>query len=139
MRRASWRCVMATRIWSTTSRPRRPILKAAASLMPRSPDPHLGLARIDVYSLKNIGKAMAELHEAQRLGFEPGPREIEEEADGYRFRATAELNEARKNGGQSRGGSALFAAGAARFRSSAAIVRAHRRVFECERRAAAGG
>jgi hypothetical protein len=72
--------------------------EAAVSLMPRSPDPHLGLARIDVYSLKNIGKAMAELHEAQRLGFEPGPREAEEEADGYRFRATAELNQARRDG-----------------------------------------
>ncbi len=74
----------------------------AATLMPRSPDPHLGLARIDVYALKNIGKAMAELHEAQRLGFELGPREIEEEADGYRFRATAELDQARKSGGDNR-------------------------------------
>jgi serine/threonine protein kinase len=71
--------------------------EGAVSLLPRSPDPHLGLARIDVYSLKNIGKATAELHEAQRLGFEPGPREIEEEADGYRFRATAELNQARSS------------------------------------------
>jgi serine/threonine protein kinase len=68
----------------------------AVPLLPRSPDPHLGLARIDVYSLKNIGKAMAELHQAQRLGFELGPRETEEEADGYRFRATAELNQARQ-------------------------------------------
>jgi serine/threonine protein kinase len=74
----------------------------AAALMPRSPDPHLGLARIDVYSLKNIGRAMAELHQAQRLGFEPGPREMEEEADGYRFRATAELNQARKSGADNR-------------------------------------
>ena len=73
----------------------------AVTLMPRSPDPHLGLARIDVYALKNIGKAMAELHEAQRLGFEPGPREMEEEADGYRFRATAELEQARKSGANS--------------------------------------
>jgi tetratricopeptide (TPR) repeat protein len=73
----------------------------AVGLMPRLPDPHLGLARIDVYELKNIGKAMAELHEAQRLGFEPGPREMEEEADGYRFRATAELEQARKSGGNS--------------------------------------
>ena len=69
----------------------------AASLMPRWPDPHLGLARIDVYYLKNIGKAMAELKQAERLGFEPGPREAEEEADGYRFRATAELNQARSS------------------------------------------
>jgi serine/threonine protein kinase len=67
----------------------------AVTLLPRSPDPHLGLARIEVYWLKNIGQAMAELHEAQRLGFEPGPREMEQQADGYRFRATAELNQAR--------------------------------------------
>jgi len=72
--------------------------ETAASLIPQSPDPHLGLARVDVYWNKNIGKAMAELHEAQRLGFEPGPREAEEEADGYRFRAKAELEEARQYG-----------------------------------------
>ncbi len=47
--------------------------------------------------LKNIGKAVAELHQAQRLGFAPGPREAEEEADGYRFRATAELDQARRS------------------------------------------
>jgi hypothetical protein len=76
--------------------------EAALSLTPQSPDPHLGLARIYVYSLKNIGKAMAELHAAQRLGFEPGPREAEEEADGYRFRATAELDEARQYGPKNR-------------------------------------
>ena len=70
----------------------------AVSLIPGSPDPHLGLARIYVYSLKNIGKAMAEMHEAQRLGFEPGPRETEEEADGYRFRASTELDAARRAG-----------------------------------------
>ena len=45
---------------------------------------------------------MAELHEAERLGFQPGPRELEEEADGYRFRATSELSEARKYGQTSR-------------------------------------
>ncbi|MBZ5611698.1 MAG: protein kinase [Acidobacteriia bacterium] len=68
----------------------------ARSLMPRSPDPHLGLARIYIYAENNIGKAMAELHEAERLGSRPGPREMEQEADGYRFRAAAELSEARK-------------------------------------------
>lgn len=66
------------------------------SLLPRSPDPHLGLARIYVYARKNIGRAIAELHEAERLGFQPGPREAEQQADGYRFRADNELNEARK-------------------------------------------
>jgi serine/threonine protein kinase len=68
----------------------------AASLIPRAPDPHMGLARIYIYSVRNIGKAIAELHEAERLGFQPGPREMEQEADGYRFRAVAELAEARK-------------------------------------------
>src|SRR5215472_1155351 len=68
----------------------------SVSLTPRAADPHLGLARIYVYSLKNAGKAMAEMHEAERLGFQPGPREIEEEGDGYRFRADAELKEAQR-------------------------------------------
>ncbi|HYL37592.1 MAG TPA: serine/threonine-protein kinase [Bryobacteraceae bacterium] len=74
----------------------------AGVLMPRSPDPHLGLARIFVYSLKNIGQAMAELHEAERTGFQPGPREMEEEADGFRFRAVVELSEARRSSAASR-------------------------------------
>ena len=74
----------------------------AVSLTPRSPDPHLGLARIYVYTLNNIGKAAAELHDAAGLGFQAGPRELEEEADGYRFRAGAELAEARRAHGTSR-------------------------------------
>lgn len=88
---------------------RRALLEAArakfeesVSLNSRFPDPHLGLLRVYVYHLKNVGKALAELHEAQRLGFQQGPREIEQEADGYRFRATAELGEARKYHGKSR-------------------------------------
>ena len=68
----------------------------ASTLVPRFADPHLGLARIYVYYLKNVGKAIAELHEAQRLGFQSGPRETEQEADGYRFRANSELAEAQK-------------------------------------------
>ena len=66
----------------------------AVSLIPNAPDAHLALLRIYVYSLKNVGKAVAELHEAQRTGFEPGPREMEMEADGYRLRASDELREA---------------------------------------------
>lgn len=74
----------------------------AVALTPRSADPRLGLARIYVYGRQNIGKAVAELHEAERLGFQPGPREMEEQADGYRIRADAELTEARKYGPASR-------------------------------------
>ena len=68
----------------------------AIQYTPRAPDPHLALSRIYVYAYKNVGKAVAEMQEAQRLGFQPGPREMEEEADGYRFRATQELSEAQK-------------------------------------------
>jgi serine/threonine protein kinase len=74
----------------------------SATLMSRSADPHLGLARIYVYYVKNVGNAIAELHEAQRLGFQPGPREAEQQADGYRFRANAELSEAQKYRAKSR-------------------------------------
>ncbi len=68
----------------------------AVTLMPRSPDPHLGLARMQIYVYKNVGRAIAELREAERLGFAPGPREMEQEADGYRFRAVQELEAAKK-------------------------------------------
>jgi eukaryotic-like serine/threonine-protein kinase len=74
----------------------------SVSLIPRAPDPHLGLARIYIYSLRNVGKAIAEIHEAERLGFQPGPREMEQEADGYRFRASSELLAARVFRGKSR-------------------------------------
>jgi tetratricopeptide (TPR) repeat protein len=74
----------------------------SVSLLPRAADPHLGLARIYIYSVRNVGKAVAELHEAKRLGFQPGPREMEQEADGYRFRAKSELILARAFRGKSR-------------------------------------
>lgn len=80
----------------------RQSFEQAVFLAPRSPDPHLGLARIFVYSAKNIGRAIAELHEAQHLGYQPGPREMEQQADGYRFRANQELEQALKLRGKSR-------------------------------------
>lgn len=70
--------------------------RQAESYMPRSAEPHLGLARVYVYALHNIGQAMAELHEAERLGYHPGPREAEEEADGFLFRARWELARAKQ-------------------------------------------
>lgn len=68
----------------------------AASYMPRSPDPHLGMARAYVACFHNIGPALAELHQAEQFGYKLGPREIEEEADGYMYRAETELNKAKK-------------------------------------------
>ncbi|HEX6897451.1 MAG TPA: hypothetical protein VF146_19365, partial [Bryobacteraceae bacterium] len=42
------------------------------------------------------------------VGFQPGPRELEEEADGYRFRAGVELAEARRLHGGSRAGAERY-------------------------------
>ena len=61
----------------------------------RDPDPHLGLARLQVYVFHNVGAAVAELRAAEKLGYRLGPREIEQEADAYRYRAAQELNKAR--------------------------------------------
>ena len=69
---------------------------SAAADLPRSPDPHLALARVYTYAYRNPGKALAELTEAERLGYRLGPREFEEEADGYLYRAQSELGEARR-------------------------------------------
>lgn len=66
----------------------------AASLLPRSPDPHLALARLYTYSFSNAGKALAEFTAAERLGFRNGPREQEQQADGYLARAELELRQA---------------------------------------------
>ena len=64
--------------------------------LPRLTDPHLALARLYVYQLHNVGRAIAELHQAVQLGYRLGPRELEEEADGYLFRAESELARARR-------------------------------------------
>ncbi len=64
--------------------------------LPRLPDPHLGLARIYVYEVHNIGRALAEFHQAEQLGYKLGPRETEQEADGYLFRAESELARAKR-------------------------------------------
>ncbi len=68
----------------------------AAGDLPRSPDPHLGLARVYVYNFRNVGRAVAELSVAERLGFKAGPREFEQQADGYLNRAEQALQQAQK-------------------------------------------
>lgn len=68
----------------------------AEALLPRSADPHLGLARAYIYSLHNVGAALAEFHQAGQLGYRLGPRETEQQADGYLFRAVWELNRAKR-------------------------------------------
>jgi tetratricopeptide (TPR) repeat protein len=59
----------------------------ARRLLPRSPDPDLGLARVYVYGLKDIDRAYETLQEAQRMGYQLGVREKLQLADGYRERA----------------------------------------------------
>ncbi|HXA51661.1 MAG TPA: serine/threonine-protein kinase [Candidatus Acidoferrum sp.] len=59
----------------------------AQQLMPHSPDPQLGLARVYVYGLKDLDKAYDALGEAQRRGYQMGNREKGQLADGYRDRA----------------------------------------------------
>ena len=58
----------------------------AERLLPKSPDPELGLARVYVYGLKDIDKAYTALEEAQRRGYRLGNRDKLQLADGYRER-----------------------------------------------------
>ena len=60
---------------------------AAQQLMPKSPDPQLGLARLYVYGLKDIDRAYQALRTAEKLGYPMGNREQAQLADGYRARA----------------------------------------------------
>jgi eukaryotic-like serine/threonine-protein kinase len=59
----------------------------ARRLMPQSPDPLLGLARVYVYGLKDIDRAYQALQDAEKLGYPLGNREKAQLADGYRDRA----------------------------------------------------
>jgi serine/threonine protein kinase len=59
----------------------------AQQLMPKSPDPQLGLARLYVYGLRDIDKADAALQQAEKHGHPLGNREKAQLADGYRQRA----------------------------------------------------
>jgi tetratricopeptide (TPR) repeat protein len=67
----------------------------ARSLLPHSPDPHLGLALIHM-SDSELDKAEEELHEAQRNGFRPGRREQKALADAYKRHGERWLAEAKR-------------------------------------------
>ncbi len=70
--------------------------REAERALPKSPDPHLGLARVYAYTAHNPGLTSAELTAAERLGFRPGPREYEQEADAFLHRAEQSLHAAQK-------------------------------------------
>jgi tetratricopeptide (TPR) repeat protein len=59
----------------------------AQKLLPKSPDPELGLARVYVYGLKDMDKGYEALQEAQKRGYALGNREKSLLGDGYRDRA----------------------------------------------------
>jgi serine/threonine protein kinase len=59
----------------------------AQQLLPKSPDPQLGLASVFIYGFKDVDKADAALQQAARDGYQLGNREKLELADGYRDRA----------------------------------------------------
>ncbi len=63
----------------------------ARKLTPKSPDPHLALARVYAYNIHNAGQTAAELHAAERLGYKLGPRESEQLAAAYLYRAKQEM------------------------------------------------
>ena len=67
----------------------------ARTLLPHSPDPHLGLALIQM-SQGNLNEAEDELNQAKRNGFRPGRREQKDLADGYRTRGERWLAEANR-------------------------------------------
>jgi len=71
--------------------------REAARVLPKSPDPHLGLARVHAYSAHNPGLVTAELTVSERLGFGPGPREFEQEADAFLYRAEQSLRAGQKS------------------------------------------
>jgi len=54
----------------------------------------LALAYLYTYAFRNAGKVASELNEAERRGFRPGPREFEQQADAYVFRAEYEIRQA---------------------------------------------
>jgi serine/threonine protein kinase len=66
----------------------------AADLMPKSPDPWLGLERLYVYSLRDVDKAEDSVKEAEKRGQEIGKKETALLADGYRDRAERTFKEA---------------------------------------------
>jgi serine/threonine protein kinase len=57
----------------------------ARKLLPKSPDPHLGLALIQMKD-GDLDKAEEELQTAKRAGFQPGRRQQRDLADGYKAR-----------------------------------------------------
>ena len=68
----------------------------AAKYMKRSPDPWLGLARLDIYSLHDLEGGEAAIKGAERRGHDIGKRETAELADGYRYQGERAMDVGRR-------------------------------------------
>ena len=86
--------------WSASAREH---FEEAARRMPLEAAPHLALARIYVYWLPNVERAMAEFHAAGQLGAPWGQREIEQQGDAYRMEALREAASAPQTAWQDAG------------------------------------
>ncbi len=64
--------------------------------MKRSPDPWLGLARLDIYSLHDLEGGEAAIKGAERRGHDIGKRETAELADGYRYQGERAMDVGRR-------------------------------------------
>jgi tetratricopeptide (TPR) repeat protein len=69
--------------------------EVAARLLPKSPDPELGLARVYLSSTLDIDKASAALDEAGKRGYPPGNREKLQLAYAYMVRGDREFWDSR--------------------------------------------
>jgi hypothetical protein len=63
--------------------------REAAEVDPRSFDPYLGMARIQVYALSDVDAAAESIRKAEERGYTPGRREAALLGDGYLRRALA--------------------------------------------------
>jgi serine/threonine protein kinase len=76
--------------------------RESARLDTQAPDPYLGLARIYAYSLREVEPLVDAIKEAERRGYQPGPREQAQIGDAYRFRADRTRAAAASLGGDAR-------------------------------------
>jgi tetratricopeptide (TPR) repeat protein len=67
----------------------------AEHLLPKSPDPELGLGRLYIYGLKDVDKANHAFQEAERRGHPMGNPEKAQLADGYQDRADRLVKDSR--------------------------------------------
>ena len=74
----------------------------SARLDPSSPDPYLGLARVNAYETRDFEALQVNITEAEARGYKPGRRERAQLGDGFKFRAERALAQSRSASGEGR-------------------------------------